>query len=108
GSAAKLSRALRELESALRSGIGRRALRLALVDVLEVDVGAESQIVRAPVPAHISGVRTRRIAIAVRLEVVGRAELREAVDEDERPAELGLVGCLESWDLHHGPAEILI
>src|SRR5207253_10952092 len=82
----ELCRSGRKLESALRSNVGQIALRLALVDVLAVQVEAETEIVSAPRPAQVGGVIVRGITVAMRLKVISGSELGKAVDQHERPA----------------------
>src|SRR5262249_48265285 len=72
------------------------------------DVGSEAKVVRTLVPANITGIHTRRIAVAMGLKVVGRAEVGEPVDQDARPAKLRAARGFEARHLHDGPAEVLI
>src|SRR5262249_16841536 len=104
----ELCRDGRELEPALRSNVGQITLRLALVDVLAVEVEAETKIVSAAGPAQVSCVVVGGVTVAMRLKIISGPELRKTIDQNERPALLRLPVGLKAGNFHERPAQVLI
>src|SRR5260370_29240193 len=98
-SSLELSGALRKLESAGARRIGVDALRLALVNVLQIDVGSEPEIVASLIPGHIGSINPARVPVAMRLKIVSGANLGKPINQHEGPAIFPRVGALESRNL---------
>ncbi len=106
-SSLELRRPLGELESSWAGRVGVNALRLTLVDVLQVDVGSEAEIVASLIPGHISRINPARVPVAMRLKIVSGADLRKPINKHEGPTDLPQVGALEPRNLQDCPAEVL-
>src|SRR5262249_51803628 len=104
----ELCRDGRELEPALRSNVGQITLRLALVDVLAVEVEAETKIVSAAGPAQVGCVVVGGGTVAMRLKIISGPELRKNIGQNERAALFRLPVGLKAGNFHYRSAQVLI
>ena len=79
-----------------------------MVQILQVDVGAEADVVRSRRPVAVEHELVLRVGAVVRLEAVGHSEALEAVDAQTGPTAVDEAVRLQSRNTKDAPAKVLV